>query len=169
MRSALERQHVAKRRQVAQRMLSACAIRECESRIGWACCMCVMPDKGTCRLAFAAFKKKPFSKSQKAVVNYLSAAASMTKRPEISAKSRLRLRPVCNFQPRGPSSSTRDYHETDAHYYAQSRNQPSFYRYAPAERRSCRRALARVCRTSNFVEDAYSLQRLAQERSTAIS
>ena len=83
--------------------LRACAIRKCDSRIGWACCMCVMPAMGVFRLALACPAKARISASS---ASRISPAASMTNRRKSVATSSLRLRPVCSFHPSGPSSST---------------------------------------------------------------
>jgi len=78
-------------RVTSRRKASACASKKCESRIGWACCMCVMPAIGTEIFALACMRSV-FKRADKP--RWVSAAASMTKRRKSVATSSFRLRPV---------------------------------------------------------------------------
>ena len=91
-------------RAMSRMKASACASRKCESRIGCACCMWVMPAIGTPRFVFACNKRARSSPPRRYCIDE---TASITNRRKSVATSSLRLRPVCNFQPSGPSSSVR--------------------------------------------------------------
>src|SRR6266404_1071341 len=52
---------------------SACASRKCESRIGWACCMCVMPAIGKPRFSFAC-RRNELSSAERAFWTRAAAA-----------------------------------------------------------------------------------------------
>src|SRR5712664_1895627 len=144
---------------------SACASRKCESRIGWACCMCVMPAIGTPRFAFAC-RRNELSSVERAF--WTRAAASMTNRRKSVATSSLRLRPVCSFQPRGPSSSTSAF---STKWCTSSALAPKRSSHATSvfARSAILSSAARVCFTSAAVRMPIGSSALAQARSTIIS
>src|SRR6266404_1389553 len=127
--------------------------------------MCVMPAIGTLRLALACCRNA-FSIASRAC--WICAAASMTNKRKSVATSSLRLRPVCNFQPSGPSSSTSAF---STKWCTSSALAPkrSSHTTSVFARSAILSSAARVCFTSAAVRMPIGSSALAQARSTIIS
>src|SRR6266849_3176158 len=127
--------------------------------------MCVIPAIGTLRLALAC-SRNAFSMASKAC--WICAAASMTNKRKSVATSSLRLRPVCSFQPSGPSSSTRAF---STKWCTSSADAPKDSTHAESvfARSAILSRAASVCFTSVAVRMPMGSSALAHARSMAIS
>src|SRR5882762_6694116 len=127
--------------------------------------MCVMPPIVTLRLALAC-ARNVFSMASRAC--WICSAASMTNKRKSVATSSLRLRPVCSFQPSGPSSSTRAF---SMKWCTSSAVAPKDSSHAESvlARFSILSSAASVCWTSTAAKMPMGSRALAQARSTTIS
>src|SRR5229473_6953079 len=153
------------RRVRSREKASACASRKCESKIGCACCMCVMPAIGTPRFALA-WRRNESSSAERAL--RFCVTESMTNKRNSVATSSLRLRPVWSFQPSGPSSSTSAF---STKWCTSSASAPKVSSHVGSvwARSEILTSAVRVCCSSVFVQMPIFSSAMAQTESTAIS
>ena len=132
--------------------------------MGWACCMWVMPAMGISQIGFGLRART--RRSERARAARISRAASLTNMRKSVATSSLRLRPVCSFQPSGPSSSTSAF---STKWCTSSASEPSSHAVSVCARSSIRSSAASVSAHFVRVKMPAPCSALAHARSTASS